>query len=471
MLHLSISIKSQSTTFLHFVFSDGEKEGLPRSFLAKEGQMRIVEKKDRIDLFFAVGKQAELTAAKMRILAGNCYKQLQSEGIQELDVPLLEGRSDLFYAMAEGFFLTSYRFDEWKTEKEALLPEVKSIHFIGHVDNGSEILEKVIATGSGVFFARSLVDGNASMVSPDYLAERACALAAAHKSLFSCQVLSKKELEACKAGLILGVAQGSKQEPKMIFLRYKNNPDSDAYLVLAGKGVTYDTGGHNLKPTGSMEAMKCDMAGAAAVLGCAEALSKKPLPVNVIFAVGATYNMIGPDAILPGDVITSYRGLTVEITNTDAEGRLVLADLLAYVEDHYKVEASIDIATLTGAAELAFGREFAPFYARDVRMEERLKRASIEVDEALWPMPLHPNYDSLLRSSIADLVNSPKQRGGSINAAASFIGRFVKTKPWAHLDIAGVAFGSEPRRSYQTSESTGFGVRLFYQLLEQWSPL
>lgn len=477
-LDIRMQQKSCSPAHLVFVEMEDKKPILPSGYeewmpaikegFSKEGKMRIIWKEEKPLILFNVGLRSSISLDKWRNFAAMIYKKLAEESILKIDLFLpKESSSEMVQAIAEGFWLASYRLVDMRSEMtlKEMSPSITHIYLIGGPRDVK--LDKVHDLVKAVFMARYLVDHNASLITPSYLASVAEGIGK-QSGVFDVAVHSRSFLQEKGMGLFCAVAQGSTEEPRLITLRYRGDEKSDDYIAFVGKGVTYDTGGYNIKPTGSMESMKCDMAGAGALLGLADYIGRQKPKINVILAIGATTNMVGPDAYLPGDVFTSYRGMTVEVTNTDAEGRLVLADVLAYTEDMANVKAIIDIATLTGAAELAFGMEFAACYATET-LEKRLLKSALDSDEGLWPMPLSERYDPLLQSSIADMVNSPKKRGGSINAAARFLRKFTKAPHFAHLDIAGVAMTTEHRRPYQTSAATGFGVRLFAHLLEEWT--
>jgi leucyl aminopeptidase len=262
-------------------------------------------------------------------------------------------------------------------------------------------------------------------------------------------------------GLLLAVNRGSMRDPAFILVEYRGNPGSSDVTALVGKGITFDTGGLNLKPTGSMETMKDDMSGAAAVLGAIRAAAALKLKVNILGAIPTTENSIGSKAYKPGDVYRSYSGKTVEIANTDAEGRLVLADALAYVQKHYKPSRIVDFATLTGAVVIALGEEASALFCNDEGFAAKLMDAGSRSAERLWRMPLYPEYKELMKSTIADLKNSGGRAGGLCTSAA-FLSYFVKDVPWAHLDIAGTAFLSSPKH-YHTTNATGVGVRMLVE--------
>jgi leucyl aminopeptidase len=315
-----------------------------------------------------------------------------------------------------------------------------------------------------VCFARDLANEPGVSLPPRTLAERARTLA--QEFALECQVLTEKELEAEGMAGILGVARGSEEPPRLIVLQHRPQKKAESPTVLVGKGVTFDSGGISIKPREGMEAMKYDMSGAAAVLGAMRAVALLKLPLHVVGLVPAVENLPSGKALKPGDILRYSNGKTVEVTNTDAEGRLILADALLYAE-RFKPRAVIDLATLTGACVVALGKEAAGLFCNDSELLEKLQRASQRSGERLWELPLYEEYKRLLKSEVADIGNSVLARGSTPQAGASagavFLKEFV-TYPWAHLDIAGTANDMETR-VYCPKGATGFGVRLLMEFL------
>ena len=365
----------------------------------------------------------------------------------------------------EGVFLANYAFDHLKgaTLKEAA-PLLETIGFIGKIENG--VLDQAQKLMQGIFFARDLVNGNADDITPYTLGQEALSLEKSSKNI-TVQVFDRKWLEKEKMGLILAVGKAAEVDPVLIQASYVGNPKVKEQIVLVGKGITYDTGGLSLKPTDSMLDMKCDMGGAAAVLGTLKTVALLGLKVNVTALVPSAENAIDSKSYKIGDVYRSYSGKTVEINNTDAEGRLILADALAYAEKHLNPSHIIDLATLTGAVIVALGEKIAGFFCNDENLSGELLDASKDSTDPLWRLPLVPEYKELLKSPIADLVNSGGREAGSITAAL-FLQEFVQKAKWAHLDIAGGAYLSKPR-DYHPTKATGFGVHLLVEFLKKQS--
>ncbi|KKU95471.1 MAG: putative cytosol aminopeptidase, partial [Candidatus Gottesmanbacteria bacterium GW2011_GWA1_48_13] len=308
-----------------------------------------------------------------------------------------------------------------------------------------------------VCFARDLVNEPPSLTTPTYLSRQALGIAKA-SALVSCEVLDKSDMEKLGMGGILGIARGSDEEPKFIKLSYAGGGRKTVALV--GKGITFDSGGLSLKSSEGMETMKIDMAGAAAILGIFQALTVLKPKVNVVGLICATENMPSGGAIKPGDVVTAMNGKTIEILNTDAEGRVVLADGLSYAVEKVKPDVMVDLATLTGACMVALGEEISGLFANDAKLAQSLKEAAEQSGEKIWELPLAKEYKELLKSSVADIKNiSGKRYGGAINGAL-FLQEFVPDNiPWAHLDIAGPAW-AEKDTPLEPRGATGVGVRM-----------
>jgi leucyl aminopeptidase len=280
-------------------------------------------------------------------------------------------------------------------------------------------------------------------------------------------IFDKKKLEQEGFGLILAVSRASSLDPYLIQVSYKGAPGSKEHIVLVGKGVTYDTGGLSLKPTDNMLTMKCDMSGAATVLGAVQTAAALGLKVNVTALVPTAENAIGSKSYKLGDVYKSYSGKTVEINNTDAEGRLILADALSYAAKNLKPTCMIDIASLTGAAVIALGEELSALFANDESLSKDLLAASEKTGELIWRLPLHPGYKESLKSEIADLINTSGRDAGAMKAAL-FLQEFTSTVPWAHIDFAGPCYLTKPKY-YNPAKGTGYGLRLFIDFLKKRS--
>jgi len=307
--------------------------------------------------------------------------------------------------------------------------------------------------------ARDLQSLPSNVATPSFLGRRARELASHHDGV-TADVLGREEIAAKGMGGLVAVSQGSAEEPKLIVLRYEGG-GSAPKLGLVGKGVTFDTGGISLKPSAAMHEMKMDMSGAAAVLEAVGAIAELGLPLNLVAVVPATENMPSGTAIKPGDVITQYNGKTVEINNTDAEGRLILADALAYAAE-LGAERIVDLATLTGAVLMALGSTYAALISNDDELAAAVERAGEVTGELVWRLPLHPEYKQLTKGTVADLTNAAAKRKAGTIYAGSFLEEFVAETPWAHIDIAGTAW--DVGRPYTGSDASGIGVRLLVEL-------
>lgn len=373
-------------------------------------------------------------------------------------------------AIVEGVSLGTYTFTKHKSEearkKEKHIEEVFIVTTpprLNAVDAGIRRGETV---SRAVVVARDLVNEPPSVTTPTHLADVAKKLVKGQAGM-SCEVLGPKEMKALGMGGIMGIARGSDEEPRFIVLKYRGGGRKT--VCLAGKGITFDTGGLSLKDAKNMEAMKQDMAGAAAILGVFSVLPILKPKMNVVGLIAATENMPGPSAVKPGDVVRAMNGKSIEILNTDAEGRVVLADALSYAGVKVKADVIVDLATLTGACMVALGEEIAGLFTEDQTLAEQLKDAASATGEHIWAMPLAKEYRELLKSDVADVKNiSGSKYGGAINGAL-FLQEFVpEGVPWAHLDIAGPSW-AEKDAPLTPKGGTGFGVRMILQFLESFS--
>lgn len=439
-------------------YSDFKKEitAALQDFRGKEGETTLVytsDKKIPRLLLLGCGIKSKTTDETLRIAAASAVKFAREKNWSTL---ALIGHD--FAPLIEGILLTNYRFDAFKKEKST---QLKKLILVGASKQQVEECKRRHVIIEAVNFARDLINGNADDVTPQMLSKTAVDLCKTSPKL-KATILGKKEIEKEKFGLLLAVNRASSRDPALIIVEYRGNPKSKTTTALVGKGITYDTGGLHVKPRGGMETMKDDMSGAAAVLGTIKALSELKVPVNVIGVIPSTENMIGSKSYKPGDVYTSYSGKTVEIDNTDAEGRLVLADAISYVQDHFKPTEIIDIATLTGAIVVTLGDQVSGLFSNNNQLSKKLTAAGEKTYERLWRLPLYPEYRDALNSKIADMRNSTPERKASSITAALFIQDFVGNIPWAHLDIAGTAYLHAPR-GYHSTPATGMGVRLLVE--------
>ncbi len=359
---------------------------------------------------------------------------------------------------ALGAVLGAYHFGLYQTkgedDKKHVLAELSVLG--DHSAVSEELWPSLQAVARGVLLTRDLVSEPANVLTPAEFAERATTLRAYGLEV---EVLDRAAMAKLGFGALLGVAQGSANEPRTVVMRWNGGKEGDAPLAFIGKGVTFDSGGISIKPAAGMEDMKWDMAGAATVTGLMASLALRKAEINAVGLVGLVENMVSGTAQRPGDVVRSASGQTIEVLNTDAEGRLVLADVLWYARDRFAPRLMVDLATLTGAIIVGLGHEYAGLFSNDDALAVGLSDAGAFTGEKLWRMPMAKEYDVLLKSDIADMKNISGGRAGGSITAAQFLKRFVGETPWAHLDIAGVAWASKAKNG-QPKGATGFGVRL-----------
>ena len=361
--------------------------------------------------------------------------------------------------VAMGAKLRGYVFDEYLTKKKPVKPA--KISLSSEVATAARKTWKELdGISDGVLIARDLVNQPTNKLGTIEFTNRAKKLSALGVKI---QVLGEKEMKALKMDALLGVNQGSRRPPRLVIMRWNGGKAKDQPIAFVGKGVVFDTGGISIKPSGGMEDMKGDMGGAAAVTGLMHALASRKAKANVVGIIGLVENMPDGDAQRPGDIVKSMSGQTIEIINTDAEGRLVLADALWYCQKRFKPKFMINLATLTGAVLVALGKHHAGLFSNNDALAGEITAAGLDTAEKVWRLPLGPEYDKMVDSKNADMRNSAGRYAGSITAA-QFLQRFVNDVPWAHLDVAGTAMGS-PKNEYSQSWSSGFGVRLLNRLV------
>ena len=441
-------------------------------FQGKEGETLLLYSssgKEKRILLLGLGIESTCLPDTLRKAAAAAVKAVKGKKLKTANffLPQTKLIADEISARAifEGVLLADYDFVMLKGNslEEEQQGQVAQFTFIGGGREGATELKRAEAIISSVNFVRDLVNGNADEVTSQSLSAFAKGLEQQFPRV-KVTILDKKALEKEEMGLMLAVNRGASRDPALIVLEYQGDPSSTDWTAIVGKGITFDTGGLNLKPTGSIEEMKCDMAGAAATLGVVQAAAELKLKRNILAALVVAENAIGPNSYKPGDVIRSHAGKTIEINNTDAEGRLVLADAISYLQTHYRPARLIDMATLTGGIIIALGEDATGLFSNDDHLAKSLYRAGERTHERLWRMPLFPEHKEMLKSSIADLKNSAGKKASSCTGAA-FLQQFIQQIPWAHLDIAGTAFLSE-KKGYHTTPATGVGVRLLIDFLE-----
>ena len=428
-------------------------EGLKASRLIVVGAGKLSAIKDND--FLKLGG-----AAAGKLLAGNAVVTIMAE------LPDGAMKPDQAAAVASGVRLRAYKFDRYKTKKKdgedaALRAEVSLA--VGDVAAARKAFAPRAHIVDGVIMARELVNEPPNVLYPVEFARRAAQL---RKLGVDVEILDVKAMTRLGMGALLGVSQGSTQPGRMVVMRWNGGKKGEQPVAFVGKGVCFDTGGISIKGAAGMEDMKGDMGGAACVVGLMHALAARKAKANVVGAIGIVENMPDGNAQRPGDIVTSMSGQTIEIINTDAEGRLVLADVLWYVAKKFKPKFMVDLATLTGAIMVALGTEYAGMFSNNDELAERLTKVGLETGERVWRMPLGPEYDKQIDSQFADVKNAGVRNGGSITAA-QFLQRFVDDTPWAHLDIAGTAMGA-PKSEINHSWGSGYGVRLLERLVAEY---
>jgi leucyl aminopeptidase len=428
-----------------------------KRLLLHQGESRL--------LAIGLGKREEADAERLRVAAALAAQEAGRLEAGSIAWALPDTTDDeaAAEALVTGTILGSYRFDRFKgaDPEEPAPARVESLTLLAPAAVGAAA-ETARVYAEAQNRARDLQSTPANVATPSYLARRARSIASAHAAV-STEVLGRGQIVEKGMGGLAAVSQGGGEEPKLIVLRYSGG-GSGPTLGLVGKGVTFDTGGISLKPGAGMHEMKYDMSGAAAVLEAVAAIAELGLAVDVVAVVPSTENMPSGSAIKPGDVITQYNGVTVEVNNTDAEGRLILADALAYAVE-LGAERIVDLATLTGAVVIALGSTYAAVICNDDELAAAVAQAGERSGELTWRLPLHPEFKELMKGTVADLSNLASKRKAGTITAASFLEEFVGDTPWAHVDIAGTAW--DVGREYTGKDASGFGVRLLVELARE----
>jgi leucyl aminopeptidase len=414
-----------------------------------------------------LGKPAELTTHVLNEAGGHAAGALLREPAAAIATGMLQPAQAAEVAL--GAALRTYRFDKYRTkEKPEDKPKLAKLTLLtGEPPRAKAAWDPLLGIAKGVFISRDLVSEPPNVLNPAEMADRCRKLS---ELGIKVEVLGPREMAKLGFGALLGVSQGSVNEPRMVVMHWNGasggrRGSKGQPVAFIGKGVTFDTGGISIKPAGGMEDMKWDMAGAGTVIGLMAALAGRKAKVDAVGLVGLVENMPSGSAQRPGDVVKSYSGQTIEVINTDAEGRLVLADVLWYCQQKFNPRFMVDLATLTGAMIVALGHEYAGMFSNDDGLAQKLVSAGQATSEKVWRFPLDDAYDRLIRSDIADMKNIGGRPAGSISAA-QFIQRFVNKKPWAHLDIAGVAWSTRDAPTVPKG-ATAFGVRMLDRLVAE----
>lgn len=422
-------------------------------------------------MLVGLGKKEQFKLEGWRAGVSKAAQACRSLRVEEFalslqDPPMPElGREGMAVAAVEGALLGLYRFAGFKKELPDE-PDPKEMVLLPGGRTGGRLtkaVEEAALVCEAVCWVRDLVSQPSNHLTPSRLAEQAALMA---KSVgLNCTVLQEEELRSLNMGGILGVASGSKEPPRLIVLEYGRGLRTSPTLALVGKGITFDSGGISLKPAEKMDQMKDDMAGGAVVLGVMQAAARLKLPLHLVGVIPATENLPSGSAYKPGDVLTTMSGKSIEVTNTDAEGRVILADALAYAL-RFKPALIIDLATLTGACIVALGEQIAGLMGTHHEAMEQLRKASELTGEDVWPLPLKEEYEELIKSDVADVKNSGGREAGAIQGGL-FLKKFVGETPWVHLDIAGPVW-TDKDRPYRPKGATGFGVRLLVEFLRNY---
>jgi leucyl aminopeptidase len=450
------------------LYRSGEFEGKRNAVRVIDGVGRVAPQRL---VLTGLGRKRELSDEALRQAAGTAGRAADAAGCRSIDSILHLAGDDgdaALRATLEGYRLGTYTFERYKTEKKkkSQLAEVTALFTDGKQKaRRNRALREAAALCDAVALTRDLVSEPGNVATPAFLAETAVKMAAG--AGIDCRVVEREEMEHLAMHGILAVAQGSRQAPKFIIMEYRGAGTDDRPVVLVGKGVTFDAGGISLKPGEGMDRMKDDMSGAAAVIGTLQAAATLRLSVNLVGLVPAAENLPDGGAYKPGDIVTTMSGKTVEIVNTDAEGRMLLCDALHYAQK-YKPAALIDIATLTGACIVALGYEASGIMGTNAKLVRDLLQAGERTGERLWELPVWDGYGDLMKSDVADLKNAGGRWAGAVSAGW-FLKQFAGTARWAHLDIAGTAW-EEKGRPYTPKGATGVGVRLLVEYLRGLAP-
>ena len=419
-------------------------------------------------LLAGLGGKENMTKDTIRVVTGKIVQKAQEYNLKKISIiappSFISDQSSSVVQIIEGFKMSLYRFDRFKSEKTNNPLDLTII-----VSKSNKILQTVKTSeiiADAVVFTKSIANLPPNECTPNTLADFAKIIS--KKNKMKCNIISKLELKKKGFGGITAVGQGSKNEPKLIILEHNNGKRNEKPIVLVGKAVTFDTGGISLKPGEKMDEMKFDKCGGCTVLGIMKAVSELKLPINVVGIIPSVENMPGGESYRPGDIIKLYSGKTAEILNTDAEGRLILADALSYGEKHYSPKAIIDFATLTGACIVALGTNVAGIVSNNERLTKKINESSKKTMEEIWELPLTQDFMDMIKSDVADMKNVGIGRAAGTITAAAFLRNSIGNTPWIHFDIAGVAWTqiATKEKSYNPKGATGFGVRLIVNYLQ-----
>jgi leucyl aminopeptidase len=423
-------------------------------------------------LVVGLGDKGDMDEKQLYNLGGRIITQLRNtpailaeirfDDLEVQQITLAEAAGKI----ALGALLRDWQFDKYRTTvKEENKPKLKQLSFVVKDATAAKTaFEPLAKLADGIFLTREVVSEPPNVIYPEALAEKVKELS---KLGIKVEILNEKQMKALGMGALLGVGQGSVRESQLAVMQWQGGNKNDQPLAFVGKGVTFDTGGISIKPAANMDEMKTDMGGAAVVMGLMKALAGRKASINAVGVIGIVENMPSGAAQRPGDIVTTMSGQTIEVLNTDAEGRLVLADALWYTQDRFKPQFMVNLATLTGAIVVALGHEYAGLFSNNDELAERLSVTGEKIEEKLWRLPLHDNYNKDIDSDVADVKNIGSGRGAGSIIAAQFLERFVNKTPWAHLDIAGVTWSSKDL-ALSGKGATAFGVRLLDRFIQDY---
>lgn len=437
-------------------------------FSAKPGEIFYSsENGKKPTILCGLGDPSKIDREVVRNAAASVTEYCNSKKITSIAVELsqVEGQyqEELALSAAEGLLLPNYAFTKYKSKDETSL--LKSVFIATESKQVKTKLEKLSVLLQNIYLCRDLINSNADEVNPVAFADMAKKTGNKKSSALKVSILNKRAIEKNKMGLIEAVSRASHIEPRVVIMEYRGNPSDKKVFGLVGKGVTYDSGGLNLKPGDSMLTMKCDMSGAATAFATMKSLAELGVKRNVVAVIPLSENMLGGNSYKPGDVYVSHSGKTVEIGNSDAEGRLILADAISYLKTKYKPDFILDLATLTGACVVTFGETVAAYLSNSEEMSQTFETSAKTVGENVWRLPLFKDYDDRMDSEIADLSNISSEKNAGTITAAVFLRHFVGETPWLHLDIAGTAYLSK-KRGCLPKFATGFGIMTLVEFIE-----
>ncbi len=460
---LILSEEEVKNTQLEYIKTTKEFFG----FEGKSGEAKIVFDKQKPIVIVGIGAQNKIDKLALQKCGSAVVAFLNAQKIADATVYFeSDNEEDDLCNIAFGAILQSYRFNKYFVDKlQDKEFKVSSLNFaVKEVKKAKKQFEELEILANNILFARDLVSEPANILNPESYAEICKKLT---KDGLKVEILGEKEMQKLGMNSLLAVGQGSSKESKLVVLKWNGGKRSDKPLAFVGKGVTFDTGGISIKPSANMEDMKSDMGGSAVVVGLLKNLAQRKAKINAVGVVGLVENMPSGDAQRPGDVVTSMSGQTIEVINTDAEGRMVLADALHYTNTKFKPELIVDLATLTGAIIVCLADIYAGLFSNDDNLANDLIKSGENTGEKLWRMPIGEDYDKMINSDIADMKNVGSGRGAGSTTAAQFLKRFIGETKWAHLDIAGVALKGKGD-AFAIKGATGFGVNLLNDLVKKY---